>query len=50
MQYANARAIPYVALAGETEMADGVFTLKNMQTGEQSLLKAEAIIEAIKKN
>ena len=50
MQYANARAIPFVALAGETEMADGVFTLKNMQTGEQSQLKAEAIIEAIKQD
>ncbi|MCR5820155.1 MAG: histidine--tRNA ligase [Bacteroidaceae bacterium] len=35
MQYANARQIPFVALAGESEMAAGSFTLKDMKTGEQ---------------
>lgn len=35
MNYANAKNIPYVAIAGETEIAAGTFTLKNMQTGEQ---------------
>ena len=47
MQYANARQIPYVALAGESEIAAGIFTLKNMQTGEQKALTTEQLIDAI---
>jgi len=39
MQYANARQIPYVALAGESEIAAGTFTLKDMKTGEQRTVK-----------
>ena len=39
MQYANARQIPYVALAGESEIAAGTFTLKDMKTGEQRMVK-----------
>ena len=31
MSYANAKQIPFVALAGETEMAAGKLTLKNME-------------------
>ena len=38
MSYANAKQIPFVALAGENEMAAGKLTLKNMETGEQSLI------------
>jgi histidyl-tRNA synthetase len=38
MSYANARQIPYVVLAGESEMEQGKVTLKNMNTGEQSLV------------
>ena len=34
MSYANVKQIPYVVLAGENEMAEGKFTLKNMQSGE----------------
>ena len=49
MQYANAREIPFVALAGETEMAAGKFTLKNMTTGEQALVTTEEIISQIHK-
>ncbi len=49
MQYANAREIPFVALAGETEIAAGKFTLKNMTTGEQSLVTTEEIISQIQK-
>ena len=44
MQYANAREIPFVALAGETEMAAGTFTLKNMTTGEQQTVTTEQLI------
>ena len=38
MSYANARQIPYVVLAGESEIEQGKVTLKNMNTGEQSLV------------
>ena len=48
MSYANAKAIPYVVLAGETEMAAGKVTLKNMESGEQSLVSAEELIETLK--
>ena len=48
MSYANAKQIPFVALAGENEMAEGKFTLKNMSTGEQQLLYGEEIIKLIK--
>ena len=48
MSYANAKQIPFVALAGENEMAEGKFTLKNMLTGEQQLVAIEELIEKIK--
>ncbi|MDY6248225.1 MAG: histidine--tRNA ligase, partial [Prevotella sp.] len=38
MSFANAKQIPFVALAGENEMNAGKFTLKNMATGEQMLV------------
>ena len=47
MQYANAREIPFVALAGETEMTEGKFTLKNMTTGEQKTVTVTELIEAL---
>ena len=49
MQYANSRAIPFVALAGETEMSANTFTLKNMTTGEQQALTIEQLIEKVSK-
>ena len=48
MSYANAKQIPFVALAGENEMSEGKFTLKNMLTGEQQLLVIEELIENVK--
>lgn len=48
MSYANALSIPFVALAGENEMAEGKVTLKNMITGEQKLLDVEELIKCIK--
>ena len=48
MSYANAKHIPFVALAGESEMAARKITLKNMVTGEQQLLTPEDIITFIK--
>ncbi|MBQ7423298.1 MAG: histidine--tRNA ligase [Prevotella sp.] len=48
MSYANAKQIPFVALAGETEMAEGKITLKNMESGEQNLVTPEDLIKAVK--
>lgn len=45
MNYANRRNIPFVVLAGTSEMEANKFTLKNMQTGEQQFCTLEEIIE-----
>ena len=50
MSYANAKQIPFVALAGENEMATGKLTLKNMLSGEQQLVSIEELIECIKRD
>ncbi|MBR1688427.1 MAG: histidine--tRNA ligase [Prevotella sp.] len=47
MGYANAKHIPFVALAGENEINAKKLTLKNMETGEQRLVNVEELIEAI---
>lgn len=47
MAYANAREIPFVALAGESEIAEGKFTLKDMTTGEQMVVSASEMIEKV---
>lgn len=48
MTYANALNIPYVAIIGESEMAEGKMMLKNMQTGDQQLVGLEEAIEILK--
>jgi histidyl-tRNA synthetase len=48
MAYANAKQIPFVALAGENEISQGCFTLKNMETGEQQLLTPEELVKKVK--
>ena len=47
MSYANAKQIPFVALVGESEMAEGRITLKNMETGEQQSVTVEELIESL---
>ncbi len=47
MSYANAKAIPFVAIAGENEMQEGKLTLKNMTTGEQSLVVPDELIKVL---
>ena len=47
MSYANAKQIPYVALAGANEISEGKLTLKNMQTGEQQLLSPDELIKVV---
>ncbi len=49
MSYANAKQIPYVALAGENELNEGKVTLKNMTTGEQMLVTADELLEKLSK-
>lgn len=47
MAYANAKGIPFVVLAGESEINQGKVTLKNMLTGDQQLVSAEELIANI---
>jgi histidyl-tRNA synthetase len=47
MSYANAKQIPFVALAGENEMQAGKITLKNMETGDQQMLSPDELIERL---
>lgn len=47
MSYANAHNIPFVALVGENELAEGKVMLKNMETGEQQLVTPAELIEKV---
>ncbi len=48
MGYADSRAIPFVAIVGETEMAENKVMLKNMATGEQKLVSIDEAISIVK--
>ena len=48
MSYANDKNIPFVALAGDNEMNENKFTLKNMITGEQTLVNVEELYQIVK--
>ncbi|MCC8152892.1 MAG: histidine--tRNA ligase [Tannerellaceae bacterium] len=48
MSYADAKQIPFVAIAGEDEIAENKVNLKNMLTGEQSLVGVEELIQSIR--
>lgn len=45
MNYANKKQIPYVILAGESEIQAKSFTLKNMESGEQKSVSAEELLK-----
>ena len=49
MDYANKKSIPYVAIAGSSEVEKGVFTLKNMNEGTQSEVRLEELLDILKK-
>lgn len=49
MTFANNKGIPYVIMAGEDEIKENVFTLKNMESGEQEKLSIDKIVEILKK-
>lgn len=48
MSYANDKNVSYVAMVGETEMANGTIALKCMETGEQENLTIDEVISKLK--
>lgn len=48
MGYANDNKIPYVAIVGETELANNTITVKCMSTGEQRQMTIDEMIENLK--
>lgn len=48
MNYANKRGIPFVVLAGESEMEEGTFTLKDMTSGTQDKVNLAGLMEKLK--
>ena len=47
MKDANRREIPYIIVVGENEVANGVYSLKNMATGEQINLSKEECLKKL---
>ena len=45
MEWANRRAVPFVAIIGGEELAKGVATIKNMQSGEQEQFAFDRLAE-----
>ena len=48
MNYANAKHVAFVVLAGENEIAQGKIALKNMLTGEQKLITPGELLNEFK--
>lgn len=48
MTYADRKKIPFVALVGENEIKEGVVSLKNMSTGEQTNIKTTELTAHLK--
>jgi len=47
MGYADKKGIHFVGMVGEDEMNKGLITLKNMQTGEQSTISLEEVVNIV---
>jgi histidyl-tRNA synthetase len=47
MNYANRKGVKFVALAGEAETETGMINLKNMETGDQQLIKKEDLVAVL---
>lgn len=45
--YANKKEIPYVVMAGTSEIESGMLALKNMTTGEQMVVSSEELIKIL---
>ena len=50
MSYANAKQIPYVVMAGEEEMSEHLFTIKDMKTGTQTKTTLQNIVSMLSGN
>ncbi len=50
MNYANRKGVKYVILVGESEIADGTVTLRNMESGEQIKIEANRLTEYFEKD
>ncbi len=48
IKYANSIKVPYVAVLGESEIAEGNVTIKNMRSGEQQTVKRESVMGMLK--
>ncbi len=48
LSFASAAGVPFVAMIGDSEMADGTVTVKNMTSGEQSTVTHDALVEMLK--
>ena len=42
-EYADRKGIPYLAIVGDQEVAEGTVTLKNLATGEQWRIGKDAL-------
>ena len=45
--YANALGVPFFAIIGESELADGTVTVKNMESGEQKTVPASEVASIV---
>jgi histidyl-tRNA synthetase len=46
--YADKKGIPFVAILGATEIAQGTISLKDLKNGEQEVLSLEEVIERVR--
>ena len=47
MEYANRRGIPHVVIIGSEELGEGIATIKDMRTGEQSRRSFDEVVEVL---
>ena len=40
--------VPFFAIVGETELSDGTVTIKNMNDGTQTTVKADELADIVK--
>lgn len=48
-EYADKKKIPFMCIIGSEEMQKGIFSLKNMQSGEQQSVSTDELINIVKK-
>jgi histidyl-tRNA synthetase len=48
LKYASKQSIPFVVIIGEDEVKSGIYSVKNLATGEEQKLKTEEIISLLK--